>query len=182
MQDYTKYKKFIAFCSAQRKFEGGGGGKNNPANLRCRADNPSSWNHLAIGQTNNFCNFLNEEVGIVAHENQIYSICTGNSATYNAKGKSLFGVLDSGDLTIGQMIAIFAPVSDGNDSVHYALTVCMWSNLPVDTKMKDLLINDILVSPLPVSQTVSEPLVSPPPPITYSVWNKFADAILAFFG
>ena len=162
---YEQYPKFIAFCTAQRKFEGGGGGVNNPANLRCPDGQMQSWNRLAQGSVDNFCMFPTPQIGVQAHQNEIYSICIGNSPTYN-EGAIALGLKDSSELTIGQMISIYAPVKDNNDPVHYAQILCQLANLNVTDTMKSLL--DTSPSPIiqkPILQvppvTLNSPLVHP---------------------
>lgn len=173
--DYSKFPKFIAFCQAQESFEGGGPSKNNPANIKCPISQPSLWHHLANGQVNGFCSFPDLKTGVLAHQENIYNICIGASKTYNAEGKRLYNVLNSGDLTIEQMISIYAPASDNNSPIHYAITVCRWSSLSVTDTMKSLLENtpSPIESPLPVPEV---PVID-----NRTFWQKLLDILVSFF-
>ena len=112
---------------------------NNPGNIRCSAGNEANWNYLATGQSNNFCKFPSYEVGYTALKNQVRSVATGKSATYNGKAKELYKLANGSQLTLIQYFSIYAPTSDNNNPQKYAEFVAKECGISAKTQIGDLL-------------------------------------------
>lgn len=190
--DYNKFPQMVLLSESMRRFEGGGPGACNPGNIKCPVDRRDLWNHAAIGQADGFCNFPSLTVGINAHFEKLYNICIGASDVYNTEAKNRFGLESSRDLTILQMISIYAPKEDGNDPDHYATTVCQWSNLKVDMLMSMLIVTSTFAVAIPTKPIQSPttniqipvslvPTASSSPEIPESWFQKFCAFIILLF-
>lgn len=178
--DYTKFPKIIALSDAMCSFEGGGPGLNNPGNIRCIAGNESEWNHFSIGQTDNFCNFPSRTVGKNAHLEKLYNIAIGSSSVYNNAAKQNFNLASCRDLTIAEMIYIYAPYSDGNNPNHYADTVCRWASLQRTDIMSSLLSNTSPEPPQASPQGVKT-IESTSVPMAFILWQRFFAFLASLF-
>lgn len=163
--DYFKFPRLIELCKAMEKMEGNTG--TNPGNIRCPVENRNIWNHLAVGSKNGFCVFPSRNIGMTALREKIYKIAIGASAVYNAGAKNKFKLSTSADLTIFQMISIYAPSEDNNDPYHYAVTVCKWANLNINEFMGSLIITPPEASKIVEVQRQTSESTSVP-----SAWNS----------
>lgn len=149
--NYNNYPRLITFCRDINLYESGSGPSaatsaasrhNNPGNIRCPEGRRDIWNHLASSggiANGNFCVFPDKATGWEALYEKWYNIATGKSETYSARGHELFGVARSCDLTILQVMTIYAPPGDGNDPAKYAQWLTQRNNLAPTWTTKDLL-------------------------------------------
>ncbi len=92
----------------------------NPGNLRSSPFQCSTSNGFAV--------FKNDSIGWFAFENDIKA---------KAKGNTLTGL--NGESTLRQLIFVWAPPSDNNDSETYLKTICFMTGFAETMKLKELL-------------------------------------------
>lgn len=168
--DFTKFPLLCKLVDAVAKFEGGGPGRNNIGNIRCPGNNTTIWNHLSTGETGGFCNFPDRATGLYALREFYYHVCTSQSNTYNTLGHQHFNIKKSENLTLYQVIQIYAPKSDGNDPLHYATTIAGWIGVGIDFVMKNFVVATSVSVPKPTKPNNNPqnlpPPNNPPAPIT----------------
>lgn len=97
---------------------------NNPGNIRYMG----IFRNMALRDDgSNFCVFETYEKGLEALETLLIRACTGLSTVY------------SPEHTLLEFYERYAPRSDNNDPKNYAMVVANRLNVPVTTKIKDLL-------------------------------------------
>lgn len=126
-------KKHEGFFVGSRSYR-----NNNPGNFRY-----SSVGYLPIygnvgKDKDGFAIFPTYEQGYKYLCNFLKSVASGKSSTYTAQAKSR-GLKDSSELTIPQFCSIYAPSSDGNDPINYALIICNEIGISLDTKIKNII-------------------------------------------
>lgn len=97
---------------------------NNPGNIRYMG----IFRNMALRDDgSNFCVFETYEKGLAALETLLIRACTGLSTVYSPEHSLL------------EFYERYAPRSDNNDPKSYAMAVANRLNVPVNTKIKDLL-------------------------------------------
>lgn len=121
---------------------------NNPGNLRCGADNKANWNHLAKGQSNNFCVFPSYTVGYQALKNEVTAAASGQSAVYKADMVLFNPNYDPVHYVHAPLdqnfwpgfFQLYSPSGDNNDPASYANEVAGKLGVNAQTfKIKQLL-------------------------------------------
>lgn len=108
----------------------------NPGNMRC----VPIMNRYAVGKDpQGFCRFSNYTIGFKALCEKLRLDASGESETYNAMAKQLFGLDSAADCTMYQFFQIYAPTGDDNNPKLYSDFVTKNMGISPNTKIKDLL-------------------------------------------
>lgn len=94
----------------------------NPGNIRCPANDPSIWNHLAIAGNDGFCVFPDYATGLQAQKNVILPVASGTAlptSAYALYAKKI-GLVSTAYMTLLDYFTVRDPVADKNDPVAYA--------------------------------------------------------------